>query len=144
MKKTTLLACGCFAIAATVLLMGCAAAQPDEKVQQIPRVTALAGKITAPAPVHRFRKPVRDERARLQTHLADECNRMAESLRAQDVSAQALTGTLPEEQKATAAEADTLETALDRLSAAARQGQIRDIRAAHKQALSAYSGVQRN
>ena len=133
------------ALAAGVFITGCASTGPvadDTKagIQQIPRISKLCAKATARPATHRFRKPLRDERARLLRQLSAECDRMIANLHTQDVSAEALTGTTPGQQQALDSNARSLQSSLAELATAARRGDNRAMETAHSAALAAYVG----
>jgi hypothetical protein len=124
-----------------LLTSGCQPTKRRADIQQIPQITELVEKATAPPPVHRFRKPLREERARILHQLSAECDRMIADIRGLGVNTEALTGSVSEGQRAMTADPDSLEASLARLAQAAREGNNDAIRAAHTTALAAYARV---
>ena len=126
------------------LLCGCQSAPRGARhvataTDRIPEVTALYEKATVTTHnVHRFRKPHRDERARLLRELDRACQDMVAALQSDRSSAQALTGNAAAEPTVPAA-AEELEQSLGELAAAARNGDDRAMKSAHTSALGAYS-----
>ena len=118
--------------------IGCRAPEPKTGAGPMPRITKLVERATADPGVHRFRKPLRDERDRILRQLSTECERMAADLRTAAVSAEALTGSVPEGPTAARPNTGALETALRQLADAAHRGETAAIRSAHQVALAAY------
>ncbi|UCE60272.1 MAG: hypothetical protein JSU63_00695 [Phycisphaerales bacterium] len=125
---------GFVALAGVVVLAGCKTPQSTASTEQIPKITKLYEKATA-VQVHRFRKPLRDERARILRMLSEECDTMIANMRGSEASAEALTGDVVE---GDTTRTPTLERALAQIGVAAREGDMRALRSAHEAALSAY------
>jgi len=126
---------GAAVLACIVVLAGCQTPESTTSVGQIPTITKLYEKATA-VQVHRFRKPLRERRARALRQLATECDAMIADLGGTEASAEALTGSVAEESS------PSLKRALAQLSAAAREGDDQAMRTAHRSALTAYSRSQ--
>ena len=125
-----------------LFLMSCQAPQQRIGVEQIPQITKLVEKATAVPQVHRFRKPLRDQQARILQCLAAQCDRLIADIRARGVSAEALTGMLPEEQQAVTADIRLLEMPLAQLAIAARKRDVGAIRSAHATVVATYTLAQ--
>lgn len=120
-------------------LMGCHLPQQRADVEQIPQITKLVEKATAVPQVHRFRKPRRDERARILRRLSARCDQLIADIRARGASAEALTGSVPEDRQAVTADIQLLEMSLTQLAIAARKGDVGAIRSAHATVVAAYT-----
>lgn len=129
---------------ASVLTVGCASpgrvvdAGPSIGVGDgIPRITALYKRATEHH-VHRFRKPLRDERARLLRELATECDRLLADMGSRDWDA-GLIASRSGEQESDLADAGPLRASLVNLRAAAAKGNLRELERAHSSAAAAYA-----
>lgn len=131
--------CSAVSVAGIMLVVGCQAPQRDTSARQIPRITKLCQKATATR-VHRFRKPLRDEHARVLRQLVIECDRLAADVGTWEGSAE-LTATNAEQQGAIRTDIRSLGTALTELRAAAGKGDTRSVRSAHSAALTAYARI---
>jgi len=133
---------------ALALVAGCQSLQPSGSASRmdsvgIPRVTALYEKATAQRHnVHRFRKPYRDEQARLLIRLEKECDRMLADVQTWGSSAE-LTAAGETEQKALRDDMSTLQTSLEGLRTAAAKADTSSMRSAHARALDAYARIQK-
>jgi len=144
--RTAATFCCLVALLAVSIVPGCAssgatAAQAEVGGDiQMTRITELYERTTAPPQVHRFRRPLRDDRDRALRALAAECDRLVAGLRTEGVTAEALTGP-PGEQSDTSADTAPLETALANLATAARADDTRAMRSAHAAARTAYADL---
>ncbi|MBN1491200.1 MAG: hypothetical protein JXA69_14905 [Phycisphaerae bacterium] len=131
------------------MLCGCAsteAVSSDVRTEadagRIPKVTALYEKASK-VHVHRFRKPLRDEQARLLRALATECDVMLAEMATWDTDA-ALTAATDAEREGVRSDVTKLETSLQSLRAAADSQSIGSMRTAHTDAVAAYERIRQH
>lgn len=131
-------------VLAVVYVAGCAATAPMRSSDgtgmqstSFGQINKLYAKATERPPVHRFRKPVRDERRRVQRQLAAACERMVAKLSGQK-SEEAVLTSATDGAPSTNARV-RLRDVLQDLSAAARQGDEGAMRRAHEAARRAYA-----
>lgn len=124
-------------------LAGCAsapkAATHDES-RGMPRITALYNQ-ASDIHVHRYRKPIRDEHARLARELAQECERMLTDMQTWERSA-TLTSTSAENRNAIRTDMTAMRDSLEELREAARNADQGCMQSAHSKALAAYERIQ--
>ncbi len=130
---------------AGALLAGCQAPPSDSSQARmdadgIPQVTALYKEITH-QPVHRYRKPVRDRRARMLRLLQTECDRLLADVQTWDSSAE-LTAASPADQNVMRSQIASLQSSLETMRSAVASSNISAIRSSHSQAVAAYTGIQ--
>ncbi len=142
--KTRTFARLCPLLALLVIIVGCQPSEQTAQVQQMSKISVLVEKATAPPPVHRFRKPVRDAHNRVLRQLAAECDRMIADMGSSRATATALTGSPQQQESGTKASVanERLLDALSRLSTAASAGNVSDIRASHADVVAAANRVQ--
>jgi hypothetical protein len=132
--------CGLTLVTQTLLVVGCQAPQQRSDRQQIPQITRLVEKVTAAPSVHRFRKPLRDERTRILRQLATECDRLAADVQTWAGTAE-LTTADTQQQDMVQQNIRSLREALRNLRGAADSGDMRSVRSAHTAATTAYARI---
>ncbi len=130
---------GAALLVAMMSATGCQSTRSSANVDGIPRITKLCRKVSAPQ-VHRFRKPVRDERARVSRLLSRECDRLIADAATWESSAE-LTAIGADAQDSVCADIQELVASLEELRDAANTGQTRSMRAAHDAATAAYARI---
>ncbi len=126
-------------LAALALAAGCQTSGPSVGTNAMPQITRLYQKASAPK-VHRFRKPVRDEHARICRLLASECARLIADVGTWESSGE-LTATDTAGQDALRTDIRTLRSSLEQLRHAATVGNANAMRSAHSSATSSYTRI---